>query len=68
MRVRALLGAMTAAWLGRFVQALLIGIGPRDPVTFAGVLAVIAAASAAAWAIPTRRALKVDPVEVLRQS
>ncbi len=62
------LGAVTAAWLGRFVQALLIGVGPSDPVTFAGVLAVIATSSAAAWAIPTRRALKVDPVEALRQS
>src|SRR5262249_29711081 len=61
------LGAVSAAWLGRFVKDLLIGIGPRDPSTFVGVLAVIAAASAAAWVIPTRRALKVDPVEALRQ-
>jgi ABC-type antimicrobial peptide transport system permease subunit len=33
-----------------------------------GVLAVIATASIAAWVVPTRRALKVDPVEALRQS
>jgi len=39
---------------------------PRDPLVLAGVIAVMAALGALSTWIPARRALKVDPAELLR--
>ncbi len=51
-----------------FLRALLFGIEPADPFTFASaVLLLLGVAAAAAW-WPARRAMRLDPVEVLRQS
>ena len=47
------------------LRALLYGITPRDPVTWAGVTVVIVAASLVATYLPARRATRVDPTEVL---
>jgi ABC-type lipoprotein release transport system permease subunit len=46
----------------------LIGDAVQDPVAFAGGAAVLLVSAAIAVYIPTRRASKVDPVFVLRQS
>ena len=46
----------------------LFGIKAQDPVAFAGAVAVLLASTAVAVYIPTRRAARVDPVVVLRQS
>jgi len=60
------LGVMAAVALGRFVDKLLFGIAPTDPVTLAGVaLALILIAAAASW-VPARRATAVAPSEALR--
>jgi putative ABC transport system permease protein len=58
--VPAALGA--AHLLGR----LLYGVGPGDPLTFAGVIAVIAGVTWISAYIPARRATRVDPAIVLR--
>jgi putative ABC transport system permease protein len=52
--------------LGRFMSGLLFEIGPRDPMTFASVMAKVLTAAAAASYIPARRATSVDPVIALR--
>ena len=39
---------------------------PRDPLTLAMVLAVLAAATVVACVGPARRAAGIDPVEALR--
>ncbi|HKS40056.1 MAG TPA: hypothetical protein VJX74_05530 [Blastocatellia bacterium] len=39
-----------------------IGISPTDPVTFAGIAAIVMAA----FYFPARRATKVDPMVALR--
>ena len=58
---------LTGAVAGTHVlQSVLFGIGPRDPLTFAGVAALMLAAVVAASWIPARRALSVDPVDALR--
>jgi len=39
-----------------------------DPVTYAGVAAILAAVAAVAAIVPARRALRVDPASTLRGS
>ena len=59
------LGLALAAAVTRFAEGLLYGVAPLDPAVFgvAGVVMIVAAA-VACW-IPARRAVRVDPVEVL---
>jgi predicted permease len=60
------IGLAGAFLLRRFLAAVLYGVGPADPATFAGVaLTLLLAAAAASW-IPARRAARVDPVVTLR--
>jgi predicted permease len=58
---------LVAALLGtRFVAALLYGVKPTDPLTYATVsLVLLAAACLASW-LPARRAASVDPMVALR--
>ncbi len=62
------IGAVASAWASRFVAALLYGIEPRDPATLAASILVLAAVAAVAGGLPARRAARVDPAEVLRES
>jgi len=56
-------GALAA---GRGLQSLLFEVRPADPLTVAGVGAVLGLVAAAAYAIPARRAAAGDPARVLR--
>jgi ABC-type antimicrobial peptide transport system permease subunit len=58
-----LLGAFAAT---RVIANQLWGVSPRDPVTLAAVIAVVAAAGLAACWFPARRATRVDPLVALR--
>jgi ABC-type antimicrobial peptide transport system permease subunit len=60
------LGAGAAALLTRVMSALLFGVGPTDPVTYAAASAVLAAVATLATYLPARRASRVDPVAALR--
>jgi putative ABC transport system permease protein len=61
--VIGLAGAFAAT---RLLNSLLFGVGPSDPVTFAGIVILVSAvAFIAAW-IPARRATRVDPIVALR--
>ncbi len=62
------LGIAGALALTRFMESLLFGVEATDPATFAAVSALLAAIAAAASYIPARRATRVDPVRVLRES
>jgi putative ABC transport system permease protein len=64
--IGVLVGLLAAAALGRSMSALLFGVRPIDPVTFAGVAALLASTAFLAAAIPAIRAVRVDPVVVLR--
>ncbi len=56
-----------AALMGtRLVESMLFGLTPRDPVTIAGAVAVMIAASLAAAYVPAVRASRVDPIVALR--
>ena len=49
------------------LKSLLIGIEPTDPITYAGVIAVLAIVAAAACLLPARRAAALDPAITLRE-
>jgi len=59
-------GTVAAALLTSFMEALLFGIEPSDPATFAQVIVMLLAAAAVASWLPARRALGIDPVSALR--
>jgi ABC-type antimicrobial peptide transport system permease subunit len=61
-------GIAGALLLTRFIESLLFGVTATDPVTFAVVSALLAGIAATASYIPARRATRVDPVRVLRES
>jgi putative ABC transport system permease protein len=59
-------GLMAAVGLTQLMKSLLFGISPLDPLTYAAVPLVLAAAAVLASYLPARRASAVDPVEALR--
>jgi putative ABC transport system permease protein len=58
-----LVGALAA---GRWIAALLFGVTPADPLTFAAAVFTLGVTAAAATYFPARRAANVDPVAALR--
>jgi predicted permease len=59
-------GLPAAALASRVLRDLLFGVEPGDPVVYAGVALLVAAAGLAACYLPARRAAGVAPAEVLR--
>ncbi len=49
-----------------YLKSLLYNVSTTDPLTYAGVTAVLAAAALLAAYLPARRASRVDPMTVLR--
>jgi ABC-type antimicrobial peptide transport system permease subunit len=61
-----ILGLAAAVGLTRAMSALLFGVSPADPVTYAAGAAGVTVVSLLACYIPARRAAAVDPLEALR--
>jgi ABC-type antimicrobial peptide transport system permease subunit len=62
------IGALASTWVSRFAAALLFEVSPHDPVAFTGAVAVLAVVATSAAFLPARRASRIDPAEVLRES
>ena len=63
--IGVVIGLAGAAGLTRWMGALLFGVSPLDPLTFAAVPFVLAGAAVVASYLPARRASAVSPVEAL---
>jgi putative ABC transport system permease protein len=59
-------GLIGALLITRLMSSELYGVSPLDPITFIGVAVVMAAVTLLACYVPTRRAMRVDPMVALR--
>jgi putative ABC transport system permease protein len=60
------IGVMLALAASRVIEGLLFGVTARDPVIFAAVAVLTAAAALGACYVPGRRAVRVEPMIALR--
>jgi putative ABC transport system permease protein len=61
------LGLLGSVVLSRGLETMVFGVTPTDPLTYGGVFLLLTTAAAVAAFVPARRAMRVDPVEALRQ-
>jgi predicted lysophospholipase L1 biosynthesis ABC-type transport system permease subunit len=59
-------GSALAYVAGRAMQALLAGVNPADPVTFFAVVGIAFVMTVAGSLLPALRAVRVDPMTVIR--
>ena len=60
------IGGIISLWISKFSAAMLFGLQPRDPLTFAAAGIVLSAIGLLAGWLPARRAARIDPVSALR--
>jgi putative ABC transport system permease protein len=61
------IGLLGALAFTRVLASLLFGVSARDPLTFAGIAALLSAVALAATWLPARRAARVEPVVAIRR-
>jgi putative ABC transport system permease protein len=64
--VGVIAGSALAFAGARVMSKLLVGVSPRDPLTFIAAPALLLAIALIACAVPARRATRIDPLEALR--
>jgi putative ABC transport system permease protein len=60
-------GLIAAFALSRALQDLVFAVRPTDPLTYAAIAALLLSVAALASYVPARRAMRVDPIAVLRE-
>jgi predicted permease len=65
--VGILVGLMGALALTRLMGTMLYGVRPTDPLTFVSVAVLLGCIAMLACYLPAKRAMKVNPIEALRQ-
>ena len=64
--VGAGIGVLASLALTRFIENMLFGVTPTDPLTFVAIVALLGLVALLACLIPAQRAMRVDPIVVLR--
>jgi ABC-type antimicrobial peptide transport system permease subunit len=59
-------GVLVAYWAARGMRALLFGVEPADPATIFGAVALVVLMTLAGALVPALRAVRVNPMLVLR--
>jgi putative ABC transport system permease protein len=62
------IGVLMSIGLTRFIENMLFGVTPTDPLTFAMIVILLGFVALLACLIPATRALRVDPIVVLRHT
>jgi ABC-type antimicrobial peptide transport system permease subunit len=62
------IGVLMSFGLTRFIENMLFGVTPTDPLTFAMIVILLGFVALLACLIPATRALRVDPIVVLRHT
>ena len=60
------IGVLASFGLTRFIENMLFGVTPTDPLTFVMIVALLGFVALLACLIPAQRAMRVDPIVVLR--
>jgi ABC-type antimicrobial peptide transport system permease subunit len=64
--VGTLLGSMAALGASRYVESMLFGLAPGDPLTYVSAATGLVVVALLASLIPARRAARVNPLVALR--
>src|SRR5207237_3667259 len=62
----AAIGVLLALWAGKSLNALLFGVGPRDPLVLTAASVFLLAVASAAALAPALRAMRIDPTIAMR--
>ncbi len=62
----AVIGVLASFGLTRFIENMLFGVTPTDPLTFTAIVLLLGLVALLACLIPAQRAMRVDPIVVLR--
>jgi putative ABC transport system permease protein len=60
------IGVLASFGLTRFIEHMLFGVTPTDPLTFVMIVVLLGLVALLACLIPAQRAMRVDPIVVLR--
>ncbi|MEZ4588119.1 MAG: ABC transporter permease [Gemmatimonadales bacterium] len=60
------IGGVAAVGAGQLIRGFLFGLSPLDPVAFGAIALLLGGAAVVACLVPSRRASRTDPMEVLR--
>ena len=65
--VGLLIGAPAIYIAGGLIRGLLVGVSPSDPLTLLGAASGLLLVTMATCYVPARRALRIEPAQLLRQ-
>jgi ABC-type lipoprotein release transport system permease subunit len=60
------IGTVVSVWIASVIGGFLYGVKPNDPVSLVGTVLLLSVVTVLAALVPAGRAMRVDPVEVLR--
>ena len=64
--VGVVVGVLASFVLTRFIENMLFGVTPTDPLTFVMIVLLLGLVALLACLVPAQRAMRVDPIVVLR--